>query len=217
MMSRATSAHARLKSNYRKHLEIAVALGVAVHLLAFALVPPRTPAPPTALEPLLDPTEILEPPPEYRILTAPAPVTRPEFDVIAQQAAEVPPVWAEPFLVDTESPPFPEPPQRPAAGHRGRADFVAVLTEPELVHQPAPDFDETARELGMTGTVLIEVLVGKDGRVIHARVLRSDAPERLQQSALRSARGCLFRPGRQGSRPVEVMVILPYRFTLETR
>lgn len=75
-------------------------------------------------------------------------------------------------------------------------------------------YPEVSRTMGITGTVYVQFVVGKDGRIRDAEVKRPVDPW-LDAEALRVAKmlDC-FTPGKQGGRPVAVYFILPIRFTL---
>lgn len=71
-----------------------------------------------------------------------------------------------------------------------------------------------AKELGITGTVYITFVIGKDGNVKKSWVERSVYPS-LDAEALRVINLMpLWTPGRQGGRPVAVKMTMPIRFAL---
>ena len=67
-----------------------------------------------------------------------------------------------------------------------------------------------AEKAGIAGTVLLQVLVGKDGKVKDAIVV--DGPEALRQAAEVCARTAVFRPALIDHKPVEVWVVIPVTF-----
>ncbi|MCX6879776.1 MAG: energy transducer TonB [Verrucomicrobia bacterium] len=60
---------------------------------------------------------------------------------------------------------------------------------------PPPAYPAEARRKGQTGTVLIEFIVGTDGRVISAYPLRPSPWPVLDNEAVRTVRGWKFPPG----------------------
>jgi len=80
---------------------------------------------------------------------------------------------------------------------------------------PPPPYPRIARRKGYEGTVVLEVLVGHDGRVNDLRVLQSCGHEVLDEAAADSVRSWLFEPGRIGEEPVEMWVKVPIRFHLK--
>lgn len=76
------------------------------------------------------------------------------------------------------------------------------------------EYPEIPRSNGVSGTVHIQFVVGKDGKARDAKVLRPIDPW-LDAEALRVAKmlDC-FVPGSQGGRAVDVFFILPVKFKL---
>jgi protein TonB len=91
-------------------------------------------------------------------------------------------------------------------------DFVAVEEEPIRISIDPPAFPRVANNAGVEGTVLVRVLVGKNGRVKEAIVV--EGHPMLEDAALASARSAVFRPALQRHRPVEVWVMVPITFRL---
>ena len=104
-------------------------------------------------------------------------------------------------------------PPPPQTGGGAGNNFVAFDTKPEIVSYAPPQYTEFAREAGLEGLVLVDVLVGTDGRVKVARIQKSVHPV-LDKAALDAAQKCRFSPGKQRNIPVEVWVTLPYSFVL---
>jgi protein TonB len=90
---------------------------------------------------------------------------------------------------------------------KGEAAMFSFLAE-ELKYPEIP------RVNGISGTVYAQFVVGKDGKVRDAQVVRPIDPW-LDAEALRAAKllDC-FEPGKQAGRNVDVYFILPVRFTL---
>jgi TonB family protein len=63
------------------------------------------------------------------------------------------------------------------------------------------------------GTVHVKVLVGTDGIPKDARVIKSDAVQ-LDKAALESALQWRFKPATLKGEPVEVWVVIPFKFAL---
>lgn len=76
------------------------------------------------------------------------------------------------------------------------------------------NYPDIPRQNGVTGTVFIEFVVGKDGKLRDAKVKRPVDPW-LDAEALRVAKKLdCFTPGKQGGKNVDVYFVLPIRFTL---
>lgn len=72
-----------------------------------------------------------------------------------------------------------------------------------------------AQENGITGRVYVNFIVGKDGRVSSARILRGVDPS-LDQEALRVIRSLPnFEPGKQRGKPVKVSYSSVIKFVLQ--
>jgi protein TonB len=91
-------------------------------------------------------------------------------------------------------------------------DFVAVESEPERLRMDEPVYPPVAVEAGVEGTVIVQALVSKEGRVLKARVL--EGPEMLHASAIACARTAIFRPAMAQNKPVDVWVVMPITFKL---
>ena len=95
----------------------------------------------------------------------------------------------------------------------GPGEFVPFDELPVLLSVQPPVYPEMVREAGIDGTVHVQVLVGKDGKVKQAQAV--DGPEVLRAAGLASARSALFKPALQGTSPVEVWVMIPVTFQLQ--
>lgn len=91
-------------------------------------------------------------------------------------------------------------------------DFRTAEAMPRLLSLPAPGYPEMARLAEVEGTVLLQVRVGKDGRVEEVRVVES--VPMLDDAAVRAARQAIFTPALQQGRPVAVWVEIPIQFRL---
>jgi protein TonB len=79
---------------------------------------------------------------------------------------------------------------------------------------PPPTYPRIARRKGYEGTVLLEVLVDREGKVSDLKLFQSCGHEVLDEAAADSVRSWLFDPGRLGDEPVEMWVRVPIRFQL---
>jgi protein TonB len=80
---------------------------------------------------------------------------------------------------------------------------------------PPPPYPQQARKRGFHGTVILKVLVGKDGRVGDLQVQESSGHDILDQIALEAVRSWAFTPGHRGEEPVEMWVRVPIQFELK--
>ncbi|MBL7226066.1 MAG: energy transducer TonB [Desulfobacteraceae bacterium] len=93
---------------------------------------------------------------------------------------------------------------------------VKVVREarPAYKDNPRPPYPKRARRRGYEGTVVLEVLVDRSGRVKELRILRSSGHTILDRAALKSVNGWLFEPGMVGDEKVDMWARVPVRFEL---
>lgn len=87
------------------------------------------------------------------------------------------------------------------------------VTPPRLLREVKPDYTEEARRRGLTGEVVLEVIVRSDGRVGSVRVLEGLGGG-LDQRAVDAVRQWRFAPGERLGRPVDVVVEVAVEFRL---
>jgi protein TonB len=80
---------------------------------------------------------------------------------------------------------------------------------------PLPEYPLTARKRGHQGTVILEVLVDREGRVADLRLSASCGYSVLDLAALAGVKTWLFEPGTRGGENVEMWVKVPVRFRLD--
>jgi protein TonB len=91
-------------------------------------------------------------------------------------------------------------------------DYVYVEELPEAIERVAPDYPTWAQDKGVQGTVFVQALVGRDGRVRDVRVV-SSIPM-LDDYAIAAVKQWRFRPAMTGGVPVAVWVGVPVKFSL---
>lgn len=197
----------RFKARYGRTLQGAFLVSFVIYLLVFLFSPvlvikPYT-LPDETIEVVDIPTAVDIPPP-------PQELPKPQVPVEAAPDADV---EEDIDIAETLPEDFDTPPPMGSAGGTSGNEFIVFDTKPEIVQYVQPQYSEFAREAGLEGLVMVDVLVGTDGRVKDARVSRS-VHTVLDQAALEAARRARFTPGKQRDRPVEVWVSLPYNFTL---
>ena len=92
-------------------------------------------------------------------------------------------------------------------------EYVYVEELPEAVTKVQPVYPEIARDAGVDGTVFVQALVGKDGKVKDTRVTKSDS-EMLNAAAVSAVQHWVFKPALSNNKPVAVWVAVPVRFSL---
>jgi protein TonB len=91
-------------------------------------------------------------------------------------------------------------------------ELWAVEDKPTLTHSVTPEYPLIALKAGIQDVVLVRVLIGKDGLVKEASVMRGK--EVFHASALEAVRQYVFSPALQNDKPVPVWMALPIRFRL---
>jgi protein TonB len=95
----------------------------------------------------------------------------------------------------------------------GAQDFVAVEQEPVIIKKIEPKYPEMARTTGLTGTVVLRILVFKDGSVKDVIVVRpSGTNVGFEEAAMDAVRQWVFKPAIQNQKPVSVWVNYPIKF-----
>jgi protein TonB len=146
----------------------------------------------------------------------PLPVSEPipEQETLPQEdrslAAVTPDLAAEPQRTEDRF-------EKPAQGK----SFVPMPVPPVTLALPdyrknrPPAYPLRARRRGYQGTVLLEVLVARDGTVASVRLVRSSGAEILDTAAKKGVKKWLFHPGKKGDEVVEMWVRVPIRFQLK--
>lgn len=101
------------------------------------------------------------------------------------------------FIVVEQSPEFP-------GGEEARLKFISSNVK----------YPQVARELGVSGTVYVEFIVGRDGKISDAKVVRGIGGG-CDEEALRVVK--MFpnwKPGKQRGKAVTVRFRMPIKFTL---
>jgi TonB family protein len=93
-------------------------------------------------------------------------------------------------------------------------DSVAFDKAPEAVKQIMPKYPESALRDGTEGTVYVKLWVSKRGTVKQALIVKSEA-EVFNQAAIDAAMKWKFKPALQKNRPVDVWIMMPFKFKLK--
>lgn len=94
----------------------------------------------------------------------------------------------------------------------GFGEYVYVEELPEAITQVKPIYPDLAREAGVDGKVVVQALVGKDGKVKDVRVVKSIPM--LDEAAKVAVRKWIFKPALSNNKPVAVWVGVPVNFSL---
>jgi len=98
----------------------------------------------------------------------------------------------------------------------GRTDDVAMTVETvdkaPVVRRGGVAYPEKARQRGLTGRVVVSLLIGTDGKVQRSRVLEATPAGVFEDAVLSSLPQWLFAPAEYQGRPVPIWVSLPLDF-----
>lgn len=215
---------------------LALAVSMAAHaaLLAFGpgLNGPVAPPEPLAVTLAPEPAPVDEPPkplPPAPPPPEPKPQPKPKPPEPPRQVRKAPPK-PEPEPVITRSEPVeaaptvpapppapPAPPEPPPPVERPVAP-APVVTEPQYrvayLSNPKPPYPAFSRRRGEEGTVLLNVLVTREGRAAKVELDQSSGFDALDRSALRTVQDWRFVPARRGEDAVEAWVRVPIVFRL---
>jgi protein TonB len=86
------------------------------------------------------------------------------------------------------------------------------IKPPTRTRYVAPEYPELAKRSRIKGTVIIEAIIGRDGKVENARVLRSSPF--LDQAALEAVRAWEYTPTLLNGQPMPVIMTVTVRFDL---
>src|SRR6266567_2117318 len=87
------------------------------------------------------------------------------------------------------------------------------VSAPQLIYDPEPEYSEEARKQKYQGVVVLQVIVGEDGRPRDVRIARSLGLG-LDEKALEAVRQWRFAPGMLNGKPVAVLVNIQVNFRL---
>jgi len=99
------------------------------------------------------------------------------------------------------------PAQAPTRIHVG-----GQVMQTKLVHQVRPTYPREAKAAGIQGTVRLDVLIGRDGRVLNMKLVSGD-PD-LAKAATMAVSKWRYKPTLLNGNPIEVLTEINVNFTL---
>lgn len=87
------------------------------------------------------------------------------------------------------------------------------ITPPDLLHEIRPEYTDDARRQGLTGDVVLEIVVRRDGSVGDVTVMRGLGAG-LDRRAIEAVRQWRFSPARRHGTPVDLVVEVAVEFKL---
>ena len=105
----------------------------------------------------------------------------------------------------------------PPRSHRFDRSGEAPTRQPDVwpvvVHRVDPEYNEVARRARVSGIVIVEVLIGANGKISAGRILKP-LPFGLDQKAIEAVRQWRFKPGSVDGKAVPVIMNLTLNFRL---
>lgn len=108
-----------------------------------------------------------------------------------------------------------EPPPRPQPPSPVRVRVSDGITPPQKIHDVPPLYPTLAQIARIEGMVILEATIDVDGRVQHARILRSGPVQQLDEAALTAVRQWIYMPTRLNGQPVSVVMTVTVHFRLK--
>ena len=103
-------------------------------------------------------------------------------------------------------------------GGKGDASVETVrvggdIKPPMKVKNVLPVYPPAARSARVEGVVILEATIGTDGKVKDVKVVKS--VKLLDDAAISAVRECVFKPTLVNGQPVQVIMTVPFNFTLQ--
>jgi protein TonB len=108
----------------------------------------------------------------------------------------------------------PPPPPAPEPKDEGPLRVGGDVKAPVAINRAKPDYTDTARKAHISGVVVVEAIVNKQGQVEQVKVLKG-LPMGLSDQAVEAVKKWRFKPGTLNGEPVDVIFSLTVNFTLE--
>jgi protein TonB len=202
-------ANQDFKNKYNVYVRNSLYVVLVVHALMFYFTPTFKFKPYVLREQYFQAVELptsFELPPPPKEVTAPVvPIEAAEGDEEATDAS----AFAPTSYSNIDEVPMPPPPSTDQA-----QEFYAFDEPPVLIKFVNPKYPDLARQAGIEGTVLLNVLVGDDGKVLQVTVIQSDVTPAMEKAAQEAAKQFLWKPAKQRTVPVKARMAVPIRFKL---
>ncbi|MBI2870193.1 MAG: energy transducer TonB [Candidatus Omnitrophica bacterium] len=119
--------------------------------------------------------------------------------------------------VSDPAPLFHEPVSQKAAEARTEfnpAPGVVSSSQANLLENRPPAYPRAARLIGAEGTVVLQIIVGENGRSVRVEIEESSGHATLDQAAVKTARSWRFEPARRFGKAVVSTLEIPVVFKL---
>jgi TonB family protein len=92
-------------------------------------------------------------------------------------------------------------------------EYRATEIDPMVISRAIPEYPEIAKRIGMEGSVVVQVLLDKNGKVKKAQLVKA-SDDIFIEPALAAAQRWTFTPALMQGKPVAVWMSIPFRFRL---
>lgn len=135
------------------------------------------------------------------------------------QSTMAPPVQIGEPAPEASRSPVSAPPDSRDATARERAVSAPRLPDRDALplNHPAPAYPEAAQRSGDSGTVVLQVEVGTDGKPGDITIARRSGSRELDRAAVEAVRGWTFEPAIRDGKPVASTVQVPVDFRIDNR
>jgi protein TonB len=106
-----------------------------------------------------------------------------------------------------------QPPPRRSCSFESRRIIAGGVINGKAISKPQPVYPPAAKDARVSGTVVVQIEVGEDGRVVKAEAI--SGPETLRGASEDAARAARFSPTRLSGEPVRVSGVITYNFVLD--
>lgn len=197
------------KKSYGVYLRVGMVSSLVIFILGFLFIPYEEPEPFKLKKEIV--TMVEEISAQMQKFEEPPPLERPKVAVEAE--SEVAEEEAVETIAATE---FTEDIIRttPTGPDIEIVPYYKVEVKPQPVSMPTPRYPELARQAGIEGTTVVQMLVDIDGSVRDVKIIKSSGNQMLDQAAVAAAMQSKFTPAKQRDKFVRVWVSRPIRFQL---
>ena len=161
----------------------------------------------------------------------PAPIETKIIEEVKPPEDEPPP--PPPPTLDVPPPPYVPPPEINIATPPPQHAITVQSTQPTPPPKPiikappsvslridgkrcrAPEYPSVSNRLGEQGSVVLQLLVGPDGKVKDSKIVRSSGYPRLDEAALEATRASTCPPYIENGQAIRAAHTLPFNFTLD--
>jgi periplasmic protein TonB len=119
---------------------------------------------------------------------------------------------AAPAIATTVAPPPPPPPPKPKVVARKPVRLTEDMPKPVQTVMKTPEYPSSAKLAGIEGVVIVKYVVGEDGSVRDAKVLKG--PPELTEACLAAVRTWRFQPMVVDGAPIAFVKIARFPFRI---